>query len=114
MVAYHCEVRLDEEAQVPAQEAGVLMEILVREGDQVAANAKLAQVDDAQSQKQKKNALAEFNGASQKSSSDIDVRYATAAAKVAEFEYMRCQEANKKTPYAFSDVEMAEKKFGTT
>jgi macrolide-specific efflux system membrane fusion protein len=107
----HCEVKLDEEAQVPAQEAGVLMKINVREGDQVPLNELLAQIDDMQSQKQKKNALAEFNGAKEKSNSDIDVRYATAAYKVAEFEYLRCQDANKKTALAFSDVEMEEKKF---
>src|SRR5215467_12774767 len=31
----HCEVKLDEESQVPAQEAGVLKGINVREGQQV-------------------------------------------------------------------------------
>ncbi len=107
----HCEVRLDEEAQVPAQEAGVLTKINVREGDQVQLNALLAQIDDAQAQKQRKNALAEFNGASEKSNSDIDVRYASAAYEVAKFEYLRILEANKKTSLAFSDVEVAEKKF---
>jgi multidrug efflux pump subunit AcrA (membrane-fusion protein) len=107
----HCEVRLDQEAQVPAQEAGVLTKITVREGDQVQLNAPLALIDDAQVQKQRKNALAEYNGAAAKANSDIDVRYATAAYEVAKFEYLRCQDANKKTPLAFSDVEMAEKKF---
>ncbi|HZZ28741.1 MAG TPA: HlyD family efflux transporter periplasmic adaptor subunit [Pirellulales bacterium] len=107
----HSEVRLDEEAQVPAQEAGVLMKIEVHEGDQVPLNTLLAQIDDAQVQKQLKNATAEYNGAAEKSNSDIDVRYATAAYEVAKFEYLRCLEANKKQPLAFSDVEMAEKKF---
>jgi multidrug efflux pump subunit AcrA (membrane-fusion protein) len=107
----HCEVKLDEEAQVPAQEAGVLMKINVREGDQISVNEVMAQIDDVQAQKQRKNAFAEFSGAQEKSNSDIDVRYATEASRVAEFEYKRCQEANKKTPLAFSDVEMNEKLF---
>jgi macrolide-specific efflux system membrane fusion protein len=107
----HCEVKIDEEAQVPAQEAGVLMKIYVHEGDQIALNEQLAQIDDMQSQKQKKNAQAEFSGAAEKANSDIDVRYASAAYEVAKFEYIRCQEANRKTPLAFSDVEMKEKEF---
>ncbi|HTQ39942.1 MAG TPA: HlyD family efflux transporter periplasmic adaptor subunit [Pirellulales bacterium] len=107
----HCEVRLDEEAKVPAQEAGVLTKINVREGDQVPLNALLAQIDDIQAQKQRKNALAEFNGASEKSNSDIDIRYAAATSDVAKYEYLRDQEANKKAAGSVSDVEMKEKEF---
>ncbi len=77
----HCDVKLDEEAEVPAQEAGVIMKISVREGDQIPLNGTMAQIDDAQAQKQRKNAFAEFSGAQEKSNSDIDVRYATAAAE---------------------------------
>ncbi len=107
----HCDVKLDEEAEVPAQEAGVIMKINIREGEQVPVNGSMAQIDDMQAQKQRKNAFAEYNGAAEKSNSDIDVRYATEASRVAEFEYKRCQDANKKTPLAFSDVEMNEKLF---
>jgi multidrug efflux pump subunit AcrA (membrane-fusion protein) len=107
----HCEVKLDEEAQVPAQEAGVLMNINVREGDQVPLNALMAQIDDMQAQKQRKNAFAEFRGAQEKSNSDIDVRYATAAAEVAKYDYQKSLQANAKSAGSVSDVEIKEKEF---
>ncbi len=62
----HCDVKLDEEAEVPAQEAGVIMKINIREGDQIPVGGTMAQIDDAQAQKQRKNATAEFKGAQEK------------------------------------------------
>ena len=47
----HCVVQLNEidgEALVPAQEAGTLMKILVRDGQQVRAGELLANIDDNQ------------------------------------------------------------------
>jgi RND family efflux transporter MFP subunit len=107
----HCEVKLDEEAQVPAQEAGVVTKINVREGDQVPLSSVMAQVDDNQVRMQRKNAIAEFSGAQEKAKSDIDVRYADAAAEVAKFDFQKSQLANNKAPGSVSDVEMHEKEF---
>jgi macrolide-specific efflux system membrane fusion protein len=107
----HCEVKLDEEAQVPAQEAGVIMKLGVREGEQIPLNGLMAQIDDMQAQKQRKNAFAEFSGAQEKSKSDIDVRFATAAAEVAKYDFQKSQLANSKAPGSVSDVEMKEKEF---
>jgi multidrug efflux pump subunit AcrA (membrane-fusion protein) len=106
-----CDVRLDEEALVPAQEAGVIMKINIREGVQVPLNAQLAQIDDAQAQKQKKNAMAEFNGAQEKANSDIDIRFAAAASEVAKYDYQKSQQANEKNAGSISPVEMKEKEF---
>src|SRR5579871_1680423 len=66
----HCEVKLDEESQVPAQEAGVLKGINVREGQQVVQDTLLAQIDDYQAQKQKQNAQAEYLAAKEKATGD--------------------------------------------
>lgn len=107
----HCEVKLDEEAQVPAQEAGVLMKINVREGDQIPVNSVMAQIDDNQVRMQRKNAIAEFSGAQEKSKSDIDVRFAKEAAEVAKFDYLKSKQANDKSAGSVSDVELKEKQF---
>lgn len=107
----HCEVKLDEEAQVPAQEAGVLTKINVHEGDQVHVDFPMAQIDDNQARMQKKNAVAEFSGAQEKAKSDIDVRYAGQAAEVAKFDYLKSKQANDKSAGSVSDVEMKEKEF---
>src|SRR5215467_9962234 len=74
-VVDHCLVSLEPisgQSQVPAQEAGVLKDIKVREGQQVKAGDLLVQVDDAQAQDQLKNAVAEFRGADVKAKNDIE------------------------------------------
>lgn len=92
----HCLVSLIEEAQVPAQEAGVLTKVAVREGDQVRRDHLLAQIDDTQSQMQHQVAQLEWRVANEQATNDISVRYAAAAAKVAEAEYQEGLEANDK------------------
>ncbi len=62
-IADRCMVSLEPisgQSQVPAQEAGVLKDIKVREGQQVRTGDLLVQIDDAQAQEQLKNARAEF------------------------------------------------------
>lgn len=92
----HCLVSLIEEAQVPAQEPGVLMKIPVREGSQVRQGDLLAQIDDTRAHMQQRVAELEFKVANEQATNDINVRYAAAAAKVAEAEYEEGLEANSK------------------
>src|SRR4051812_45420907 len=54
-----CQVSLIEEVQIPAQEAGVLKSINVREGMQVAQDSLLAQIDDRPSMIARDAAIAE-------------------------------------------------------
>jgi membrane fusion protein, multidrug efflux system len=77
-----CVVSLIDESHVPAREAGVLIEIVAREGQQVEAGALLAQINDDQVKMKKKVAEAELEVAKVKAADDINVRYATAAYRV--------------------------------
>jgi multidrug efflux pump subunit AcrA (membrane-fusion protein) len=107
-------VTVNGQAQVPAQEPGVLVTINVRDGMEVKAGQELAVIDDTQAQKAKRIAAAEHLAAKEKAESDIDVKHATAAAKVAEFDYHRSEEANKQTRGSVSEVEMEQKRFQWT
>ncbi len=101
-----CLVSLIDEAQVPAQEAGVLVDILVREGQQVAAGERLAQIDDAQTVSALEVATLKHEVAQEKAQSDVDVRYARAASEVARVEYEQAWRANQKSAGAISDTEV--------
>jgi len=93
-----CFVELIEEAQVPAQEAGVLVKIMVREGDEVQKGAQLAQIDDAQPRMQHEAARLRYEAAREEAESDVNVRYARAGAEVAKNEWQQAVQANKDTP----------------
>jgi multidrug efflux pump subunit AcrA (membrane-fusion protein) len=91
-----CRISADEEAEVPAQEAGVLMKIFVREGQQVAAGSLLAQIDDVIPRAQHNVAAFKLKVAQKQALDDIDVRYATAAYEYARAKLERSLKANAK------------------
>ncbi|HZZ73973.1 MAG TPA: HlyD family efflux transporter periplasmic adaptor subunit [Pirellulales bacterium] len=108
-VLQQCTVSLVEEVQIPAQEAGVLSEILAHEGDQVTTGTPLAHLDDSQPRVHRKAAYGEYMAAKQHAENDINVRFSKAAYAVADNEYRKALEAVKKTAAAFSDVELDNK-----
>jgi multidrug efflux pump subunit AcrA (membrane-fusion protein) len=73
-----CLVYLIEDIQVPAQEAGPLVKINVKDGDVVEQGQLLALLDDSQPKLQKMAAELERDAAIAKASDDIDVRFAQA------------------------------------
>lgn len=92
-VLSHCDVSPVDEAEVPAQEAGVIASIKATPGQIVKKGELIAVVDDAIPQAEKRKAMAERNAAKEKADSDVDIRYATAAADVAKYEYLKNKEA---------------------
>ena len=93
-----CLVLLIDEAEVPAQEAGVLKTLLVKEGQQVTAGELLSQIDDAKTKMELKVAVAKLAVAKEKSADDINIRYSKASAEVAKADYLINREANDKVP----------------
>ena len=102
----NCTLAPEEEAQIPAQEAGVLTKILVHEGEQVSAQQRLALIDDAMPKRQRDVAYFKFRAAKKKSETDVDVRFAEEAAKVAKVEYDLAEEANRKVPGTMTHSEI--------
>ncbi len=105
-----CLVSAIDEAKVPAQEAGLIVELPVVEGQIVKANEILAQIDDSQPRMQRKAALAEETAAREKAVSNVDIDYATAAAKVFYAGWEKKKEANTTTKGTVSLIELMEAK----
>lgn len=70
-----CLVSLIEEAEVPAQEAGKLESINVREGQQVAVGELLGQIDDGAAKIALEVANLQLAVAAEKAGNDINLRY---------------------------------------
>lgn len=105
-VLERCLVSLMEEAKVPAREAGVLDQLAVREGDVVKRGDVIAKIDDNQPQMERRKAKAEHDQAVAKAESDVDVRYAIAAEKVAQIEFEKAAESDRKVPGSVTRVEL--------
>ncbi|MEE9603647.1 MAG: HlyD family efflux transporter periplasmic adaptor subunit [Thermoguttaceae bacterium] len=101
-----CLVTLIEEVQVPAEEAGVLTELLVVEGQQVTAGQLLAKIDDAHTRMQHDVAKFRLQVAEEEANNDTNVQYAAAASKVAYSEHQRALRANKQVPNSVPPAEV--------
>ena len=92
---------------MPAREAGVLVELSVKEGDTVRRGGAIARIDDSQPRFEKQKASAEHDQAIAKAKSDVDVRYSVAAEKVAEAEVEKAVASNRRIPGSVTQVELA-------
>ena len=106
----HCQVSLAEEAQVPAKEAGQLVEIPVTAGCQVSKGQLLAQIDDDKPKIELQAAMYKWDVDKQKASNDINVRYAVKGAEVSEHAYLQKLEANSKVTGTVSAIEVEQTK----
>ena len=88
--------------QIPAQEAGVLVELAAREGDEVKVDQVVARIDASQANAVKAVADAKLKAAAQEAASDVNIRYATTGRMVAEAELQAAEQANKQAEGAFS------------
>jgi multidrug efflux pump subunit AcrA (membrane-fusion protein) len=97
-------ISLIEEAEVSAEEAGVLKDIPIKEGQDAAKGDLLAQIDDAKPKMELKVAEAKVAVAKEKVSDDINIRYAKTSALFAEADYLVNKEANDKVKGAVPDM----------
>ena len=99
-------VKLLEQVDVPARDAGVLDEVKVHEGQMVVAGAALAQIEDADAKLEKRRAELELIAARKQADSDIKVRYAKKTLEVAESELRRAVDSEKRLPKSVSQSEL--------
>ncbi len=99
-------VKLIEQVDVPAREAGVLEEVSVREGQMIDAGAAVAQIDDTAARFDKRKAELELEGARKLADSDVKVRFARKSAEVAESELRRALRSERKLAESVSASEL--------
>jgi RND family efflux transporter MFP subunit len=99
-------IKLIEQVDVPAQEAGVLEKVEVKEGRRVKDGDLLAVVDQTKSNLAVERARTEMEIALRRAKNDINVRFAKSALKVAEAELRRAQESNEKYPGSVTNSEL--------
>jgi RND family efflux transporter MFP subunit len=86
-------LRLLEEAEVPAQEPGVVTDVAAREGQRVKQGELLAQIDDQVARLAAEAAKAQYEIARAKALNDVRIRYAKKALEVSEAELRRSTES---------------------
>jgi macrolide-specific efflux system membrane fusion protein len=86
-------LRLLEEAEVPAQESGVLTNVAVREGQRVKKGELLAQIDDQVPRLAVDAAKAQLEIARAKATNDVRIRFAQKSLEVSEAELRRSTES---------------------
>jgi RND family efflux transporter MFP subunit len=99
-------VKLIEQVEVPAREAGVLASLAVREGEMVKSGVALAQIEDTEAQFAKRAAAVELLAARKQAESDVKVRYARKSLEVAEAELRRAVDSRKRLPESVSQSEL--------
>jgi multidrug resistance efflux pump len=81
-----CFTLLIADIDVPAQESGPLVSLLVREGQSIESAEELARIDDSLGQLRLETARTKLEAARQKANSDIDIRAAQNALEIADRE----------------------------
>lgn len=99
-------LQLLKEANVPAQEAGVLVNLKVREGSRVERRELLAQIDDRAARLAEKTASIELESARAEAENDVSIRYAAKAHEVAEAELARSSQSIRKFAGSVSESQL--------
>jgi multidrug efflux pump subunit AcrA (membrane-fusion protein) len=105
-----CQIKIRDEVNLPAPEAGVLMEFAVREGSQVKQGDVLAMIDDREAQAALRVAQFRFEAATKRSEDTIEEKYAVLAAAVAKADWQKSLEANKRNPGSIVPIDIDQKK----
>jgi multidrug efflux pump subunit AcrA (membrane-fusion protein) len=98
VVLPECLISPADEVAVPAQEAGVLVKIPVRDGQQVSKGDLLAQIDDIVPRAKQNVSLYKLKAAQKEATDDINIRFSEAAARVARADCEQDEAANQKIP----------------
>lgn len=99
-------LRLIEEAEVPAQEGGVVTGVAVRDGQRVKQGELLAQIDDQVSKLAVDAAKAKYDITHEKATNDVKIRYSQKALEVSEAELRRSTESVEKFAKSVSQSQL--------
>jgi len=99
-------LRLLEEAEVPAQESGVVTSVAVREGQRVKKGELLTQIDDQVPRLAADAAKAQFEIARAKATNDVQIRFAKKSLEVSIAELRRSTESIERFPKSVSQSQL--------
>jgi macrolide-specific efflux system membrane fusion protein len=99
-------LRLLEEAEVPAQEAGLVTGVAVRDGQRVKKGELLAQIDDQVARLAADAAKAQYDIANAKATNDVRIRFAKKSQEVSEAELRRSMESIERFPKSVSQTQL--------
>ena len=95
-----------DQAEVPAQEQGVLTKFFIQEGYEDKNDDPLAQIDDEQAKMAVQVQQAKLSAAEREASNDVNIRYAKAARNVADAELKSAKETIARVPGAVPATEI--------
>jgi multidrug efflux pump subunit AcrA (membrane-fusion protein) len=101
-----CQISAEKKVDVASPEEGILKKLLVKEGQTVAHDRLLAQIDDDIPRMQLKVAENEMNVAAEDMKNDINKRFARKSAEVAWAEYQKALESNRRMPDTVAEIEV--------
>ena len=99
-------VKLIDQLDVPAREAGTIVELAVREGSRVKTGDMLARIDDTEARFAQERAYVELRISEQNAASDVAVRSAERALQTAGTELKRAEEARQKLRESVTEAEL--------
>jgi macrolide-specific efflux system membrane fusion protein len=99
-------LRLIEEAEVPAQESGVVTAVKVREGQRVKAGELLTQIDDQVPRLAADAAKAQYEIARANATNDVQIRFTKKSLEVSEAELRRSTESIERFPKSVSQSQL--------
>jgi multidrug efflux pump subunit AcrA (membrane-fusion protein) len=105
-----CLIKLQDDVKLSAKEAGVLVHLSVKEGDQVHGDDEIARVDDDEAQMQKKISQLALSSAIKKAQDDVDVRFSEKAAAKAKADYDELMQTNQLQDRAVTESDVRQAK----
>jgi multidrug efflux pump subunit AcrA (membrane-fusion protein) len=102
----HCVVSLIEHVQLPAQLAGVLVKLDVKEGDIVRQDQELGRVDDTETKVRLKAVQAKLAVAREKAEDDSELKSAKKVAQLYQAEYEESDAINRRSPGAVAETQL--------
>jgi macrolide-specific efflux system membrane fusion protein len=99
-------LRLVEQVDVPAREAGLLAAVEVSEGQMVEAGQLLAQIDETEARLAEDQAAIDVQIARANAANDVNLRFARKSVDVAKAELQRAEQSNQNFAKSVSDSEL--------
>ncbi len=113
-VLTHCQVLLINDVDVPAEEAGRLLAVNAKEGDHVAKDSLVAQINDQQARLSKVAAELEYAAAQTRAEDDVELQYSVKSFELAETELNNDVEINRRQPGTVPATEIRRKQLERT